>query len=541
MPPIAVCQLCICLLTLSHRGQAPSHIDCIPTPVFQWGRDTGKIKTCTSEHRMLTVTEAFVVVQSAEEAVDRLAALHERATGALNQALKQYLKDRVEPDAEQRALFRYPELRLTYHCHGEVPQTTRAYAKVQLPGTYSVTVTHPAAFRKYLLEQLVPLMHDFTVTVEVGVSQQNIPYPYVVEQGDELAGSGVTAATLARVFPSTDLSAATDGIADGLYDWENTDPLPLALFDAARVDFSLRRLVHYTGSDWRHVQPWILLTNYHRYVDQFILHGLEQLRSDPRFIRMVLPGNVVIDKAMDHGEASAIAAGVVWHRYQMPAYHLQATDGHGVTLVNIGVGPSNAKNITDHLAVLRPHCWLMIGHCGGLRQSQTIGDYVLAHAYMRRDGILDRVVPPNIPIPALAEVQMALQQAAANVTGEKGEELKKRLRTGTVLTYDDRNWELRWAQERPLINLSRAVAVDMESGTIAAQGYRLRVPYGTLLCVSDKPLHSEIKLPGSANAFYERAVSQHLKIGIEAVDLLRTELNSLHSRKLRSFDEPPFR
>jgi AMP nucleosidase len=225
----------------------------------------------------------------------------------------------------------------------------------------------------------------------------------------------------------------------------------------------------------------------------------------------------------------------------MPAYHLMAEGRAGLTLVNIGVGPSNAKNITDHLAVLRPHCWLMIGHCGGLRQSQTIGDYVLAHAYMRRDGILDRVVPPNIPIPALAEVQMALQQAAANITGEKGDQLKKRLRTGTVLTYDDRNWELRWAQERPLINLSRAVAVDMESGTIAAQGYRLRVPYGTLLCVSDKPLHSEIKLPGSANAFYERAVSQHLKIGIEAVDLLRTELNSLHSRKLRSFDEPPFR
>ncbi len=148
------------------------------------------------------MTEAFIVVQTAEQAVDRLAALHERATTALNQALMRYLKDRVEPDAEQRALFRYPALRLTYHCHGEVPQTTRAYAKVQLPGTYSVTVTHPAAFRKYLLEQLVPLMHDFTVTVEVGVSEQNIPYPYVVEQGDELAGSGVTAAVLARVFPA---------------------------------------------------------------------------------------------------------------------------------------------------------------------------------------------------------------------------------------------------------------------------------------------------------------------------------------------------
>lgn len=128
-------------------------------------------------------------------------------------------------------------------------------------------------------------------------------------------------------------------------------------------------------------------------------------------------------------------------------------------------------------------------------------------------------------------MQQALQEAAKLVTGEEGDELKKRLRTGTVLTYDDRNWELRWAQERPLINLSRAVAVDMESGTIAAQGYRLRVPYGTLLCVSDKPLHSEIKLPGAAGAFYERAVTQHLHIGITALDLLRNQLNSLHSRK----------
>ncbi len=483
----------------------------------------------------------FVVANSAEEAVDRLAALHQQATSALSQALKRYLKERVKPDAAQHDQFRYPELRLTYLCQGEVPTTVRAYAKVQVPGTYSVTVTHPAAFRNYLLEQLRPLMADFTVRIEVGMSRQNIPYPYVVEQGDELAGSGVTAAELARVFPSTDLSAATDSVADGLYEWERADPMPLALFDAARVDFSLRRLVHYTGSDWRHVQPWILLTNYHRYVDQFIRHGLDMLCDDSRFVRMVLPGNVVLKRGMDEGEMQAIIEGVVWHRYQMPAYHLQADDGHGVTLVNIGVGPSNAKNITDHLAVLRPHCWLMIGHCGGLRQSQTIGDYVLAHAYMRRDGILDRVLPPNIPLPALAEVQLALQEAAAQVTGERGDDLKRRLRTGTVLTYDDRNWELRWAQERPLINLARAVAVDMESGTVAAQGYRLRVPYGTLLCVSDKPLHSELKLPGAAGAFYERAVTQHLHIGIAALDLLRSQLNSLHSRKLRSFDEPPFR
>jgi AMP nucleosidase len=67
------------------------------------------------------------------------------------------------------------------------------------------------------------------------------------------------------------------------------------------------------------------------------------------------------------------------------------------------------------------------------------------------------------------------------------------------------------------------------------------VPYGTLLCVSDKPLHGEIKLPGAANAFYDRAVGEHLMIGLAAIDLLRSELKQLHSRKLRSFDEPPFR
>jgi len=170
----------------------------------------------------------FVAVFTPSEAVERLAALHAQACTALTQALRHYLKTRERPSEAQRSAFRYPLLRLTYACQGEVPSSTRAYAKVQMPGTYSVTVTHPDAFRDYLLDQLGPLMSDFTVTVEVGLSAQNIPYPYVVEHGEELAAAGVTAAELARVFPSTDLSAATDGVADGLYDWQDADPMPLA-------------------------------------------------------------------------------------------------------------------------------------------------------------------------------------------------------------------------------------------------------------------------------------------------------------------------
>ncbi len=81
-----------------------------------------------------------------EAAVERLIALHEDAVEALRQALDRFFTQSIPPSSKERARFRYPELRLTYHCQGEVPQTTRAYAKVQLPGTYSVTVTHPAAF-----------------------------------------------------------------------------------------------------------------------------------------------------------------------------------------------------------------------------------------------------------------------------------------------------------------------------------------------------------------------------------------------------------
>ena len=473
-------------------------------------------------------------------AVDALAHLHGDALAALRGALERYLDGGPPPDASERARFRYPELRVAYRPDGVPRPSRRAYAKFQSAGVYATTVTQPESFRPYLLEQLTPLVEEFGATLSVGVGEQEVPYPYAFERGDELGRGDVTAAELARFFPVPLLSAVGDEIADGLWKQEPGAPRPLALFDAVRVDFSLRRLVHYTGGDWRAVQPYILLTNYHRYVDQFVRHGLAELEAG-RAEALLLPGGVRIERGDPNLTAEEVIARSPWSRFQMPAYHLVRGDLQGVTLVNIGVGPSNAKNITDHLAVLRPHCFLMIGHCGGLRHSQQIGDYVLAHAYLRQDRILDALVPPEIPIPALAEIQVALQEAAARVTGEQGDQLKRRLRTGTVVTNDDRNWELRFAQERHRINLSRAIAVDMESGTIAAQGYRLRVPYGTLLCVSDKPLHGEIKLPGAANAFYERAVSQHLQIGLAAVDLLRGRLDALHSRKLRSFDETPFR
>jgi AMP nucleosidase len=211
-------------------------------------------------------------------------------------------------------------------------------------------------------------------------------------------------------------------------------------------------------------------------------------------------------------------------------------------MVNIGVGPSNAKTITDHIAVLRPHAWLMLGHCAGLRNSQTLGDYVLAHGYVREDNVLNQDLPVWVPIPPLAEVQVALEDAVAEITGYDGYELKSVMRTGTVASIDNRNWEL-WNQSDLVkrFSQSRAIALDMESATIAANGFRFRVPYGTLLCVSDKPLHGELKLPGMATDFYKRQVAQHLEIGIRALEKLRgMPSDRLHSRKLRSFAETAF-
>jgi AMP nucleosidase len=479
---------------------------------------------------------------AAHAIVDQLEALHAQSVGNLRSALQAFVATGASPSMADRAagVFAYPQLRLTLAPDAPRPRLGRAYARLVSPGVHTVTITHPAHFRRYLAEQIDLLTGDYPVSIDVALSDVEIPFPYVLDGAGDLALDATAATLLAQHFPTTELAAIGDELADGLWLHPDGAPRPLALFDAPRVDFSLARLKHYTGTPAHHVQNFVLFTNYHRYVDEFVRFACAELvRPGTRFTGLSCAGGMVLDAASADPDR-AVADGA-WRRHQMPGYHLLAADGNGITLVNIGVGPSNAKTITDHLAVMRPHAWLMIGHCGGLRPSQSIGDYVLAHAYLRDDHVLDDMLPPEIPIPPIAEVQQALFAAARAITGLDEEALKPRLRTGTVVTTDDRNWELRFGLSARRFNQSRAVAVDMESATIAAQGYRFRVPYGTLLCVSDKPLHGEIKLPGQANRFYEGAISEHLQIAIAAVDLLREAGMKLHSRKLRAFDEPPFR
>jgi AMP nucleosidase len=471
-----------------------------------------------------------------ERIIADLAEIYEQATETLRASVEAYIRHGTLPDPAARTMgaFAYPELRLVFRSVREKQTRSRADRRYVAAGEYRTTITRPILFRRYLTEQLTALDADYVVEASVGRSTSEIPFPYVID-GVDLAQ--IRSAELADIFPTTELAMIGDEITDGLWR-QQSGARPLAQFDGLRTDFSLARLRHYTGTPPEHFQRYVLFTNYHRYVDAFVRWGSAQLRGDNGFAGLSCAGGAVHHSGVDAEEAVADGA---WRRHQMPAYHLMTESGEGISLVNIGVGPSNAKTITDHIAVLRPEAWVMIGHCGGLRPSQQIGDYVLAHAYLRDDHVLDQVLPPEIPVPPIAEVQQALHRATEIVTGEGADQVRDRLRTGTVVTTDDRNWELRYQQFALRFNQSRAIAVDMESATIATQGQRFRVPHGTLLCVSDKPLHGEIKLPGQANLFYERAIREHIEIGIEAVAQLRATGGRLHSRKLRAFNETPFR
>ncbi len=476
------------------------------------------------------------VSDDADKALARITAIYESAVERLRVGLGRF-QDGGGPPGPADAF--YPFVGISLDASALNLDGRLSYGALHDPGIYGATLTHPQLFQDYYRTQLALLVRNHAAPLVTGISSRPIPLPFVVEE----IGNGLSHAQLHQLqylFPMPDLSHTDDDIANGTWRTSGREPAPLALFTAERVDYSLQRLHHYTGTHPEYFQRFVLLTNYQRYVEHFCAFARQAVADGDEYDRFVAPGGVVEVNSRLRPEPSSSPSpeGLP----QMPAYHLTRPDGRGVTMINIGVGPSNARTITDHVAVLRPHCWLMLGHCAGLRRSQQLGDYVLAHGYVREDNVLDQEVPLFVPVPPIAEVQVALQEAVVNVTGLKGFDVKTRMRTGTVMTTANRNWELRYDELFARLNQTRAIAVDMESATIATNGFRFRVPYGTLLCVSDKPLHGELKLRGMANTFYRERIDQHLHIGLEAVRILREEgPERLHSRKLRSFDEPAFR
>ena len=484
---------------------------------------------------------------SAESALAQVCLIYEQQISHLRSCMRRYVAGEL-PAGRVRACYPFVRVhtqtvaRATLHAP-DIAQLS--YGFVAGPGLYETTLTRPDLYGPYYLAQFKLLLQNHSVELEVGTSHQPIPVHFSFAEHEHIEGEMAPERRMLMrdVFDLPDLAAMDDGIANGTYEPKAGEPQPLSLFTAARVDYSLQRLRHYSGTspDW--FQNFVLFTNYQFYIDEFVRLGHEEMQNPGSpYVAFVEPGNVVTRRVGLPAQPVDALGAAPPRLPQMPGYHLLREDRSGISMLNIGVGPANAKNITDHVAVLRPHAWIMLGHCAGLRASQQLGDYVLAHGYVREDHVLDEELPLWVPIPALAEIQQALQQAVEEVTHLQGQELKRIMRTGTVASTDNRNWELLPGnQPQRRFSQSRAVALDMESATIAANGFRFRVPYGTLLCVSDKPLHGEIKLPGMANHFYRERVDQHLRIGIRTVELLRAlGAEQLHSRKLRSFSEVAF-
>ncbi|HLW05911.1 MAG TPA: AMP nucleosidase [Azoarcus sp.] len=485
--------------------------------------------------------------RDADAALERVAEIYAANTAWLREALRRFVAGE-EFHRYARACYPYARVRVDTVAR---PDSRLSFGFVSGPGVFETTLTRPDLFAEYYREQFQLLIENHNVDIEIGTSTQPIPLHFALEGMEHFEGqlAPERRQRIRDFFDLPDLSSMDDGIANGTYETPIGHPQPLALFTAPRVDYSIARLRHYAGSDAKHFQNFVLFTNYQFYIDQFIQLGHE-LMADASgahgYEAFVEPGNVITRVAGSAAQAGDELGAPPPRMPQMPAYHLVRGDHAGITMVNIGVGPANAKTITDHIAVLRPHAWLMLGHCAGLRTTQQLGDYVLAHGYVREDHVLDEELPPWVPIPALAEIQLALEAAVADVTQLSGYELKRVMRTGTVASTDNRNWELLPSHGNPSaperrFSQSRAIALDMESATVSANGFRFRVPYGTLLCVSDKPLHGEIKLPGMADTFYRERVNQHLRIGLRTIDLLRQQgTDRLHSRKLRSFAEVAF-
>jgi AMP nucleosidase len=480
-------------------------------------------------------TEAFT---DPAAAVARLEHIYRRNTRFLRDHFEAY-GDGQPLSARVRAT--YPFVRLITETHARL-DSRLSYGFVSGPGVHETTVTRPDLFRDYFTEQIGLIIQNHNVPVEIGESDEPIPIHFAYERDINVAANlPAGERPLRDLFDTPDLATMDDSIVNGTLQLPAGAPSPLALFRAARVDYSLHRLYHYTGTDPEHFQNFIIFTNYQFYMDAFARICRERmLAGDAVGDAFVEPGNIITRNARlgDPGPTGTPSLRMP----QMPALHLVEPEGRGITMINIGTGPSNARNITDHVAVMRPQAWIMLGHCAGLRNTQQLGDYVLAHGYVREDHVLDEELPLWVPIPPLAEVQVALERSVGEVTGLTGFDLKRVMRTGTVASVDNRNWELGdHAAIIRRLSQSRAIALDMESAAIAANGFRFRVPYGTLLCISDKPLHGELKLAGMAGEFYRRRVGQHLEIGLKALEVLKAqERERLHSRKLRTFAEVAF-
>lgn len=237
-------------------------------------------------------TAATAVFTHARDAIQHLQTLYQQQIQHLRGAMQAYVEGQDFPRVVRAW---YPLLRIQAHSVRR-PDTGLAYGFLDHPGVYETTVTRPDLFANYLHTQLDLLERNHAVQFEVGLSTQPIPIHFSFADNDHVEGSlsAQRRQMMREVFDLPDLAAMDDGIANGTWQPQPGGALPLSLFTAPRIDYSLHRLRHYTGTAPEWFQNYVLFTNYQFYIDEFIRLGhAEMAKPDSEYIAFIEPGNVV--------------------------------------------------------------------------------------------------------------------------------------------------------------------------------------------------------------------------------------------------------
>ncbi len=230
-------------------------------------------------------------------------------------------------------------------------------------------------------------------------------------------------------------------------------------------------LPRYTGRKLEDFGEYILLTNFTNYVEKFA-----------QYFETPIIGS---EKNMPNASAE------------------------GITIINFGMGSPNAATIMDLLSAISPKGVLFLGKCGGLKEDNHLGDFILPIAAIRNEATSADYLPPEVP--ALPAFNM--QRAISHVLRDSGLDYW----TGVVYTTNRRVWEYD-IKFKKLLKKTRAMAIDMETATLFTVGFANKIPTGALLLVSDQPMISTgVKTSESDQLVTLEYVNNHLKAGIDAL------------------------
>lgn len=186
-----------------------------------------------------------------------------------------------------------------------------------------------------------------------------------------------------------------------------------------------------------------------------------------------------------------------------------ASNDAGLTIINFGMGSSNAATIMDLLVSVNPKGVLFLGKCGGLKKSSEIGHFILPIAAIRGEGTSDDYFPPEVPaLPSFKLHKFVSEKILAH---------EVEYRTGVVYTTNRRVWEHDQDFHQKLREMT-CIGIDMETATLFIVGHANEISRGALLLVSDVPVTPDgVKTEESDKKVTQDWVGLHLQLGIEAM------------------------